>query len=115
MFRAAIKIITRRDDDERQPAARRRSGETDKGFVAACRTMLRRAAKTGATARGRFAALRTANTEPEAVTPADAYASTGMYLADTLEWLNLWQDNTNNEQWFDSDFNAKQDHDFPQP
>ena len=42
-------------------------------------------------------------------------AQAALYLSDTLEWLNLWQYNANNEQWFDSDFSAKQDHDFPQP
>jgi hypothetical protein len=83
--------------------------------MAACRTILRPALKTGAAARGRFARLRPAKVEQEALAPANAYAGTGTYLSDTLEWLNLWQYNANNEQWSDSDFNAKQDHDFPQP
>ena len=108
-----MKAITRRSEDEPKPEAHRRSGETDKGFVAACRTVLRRVAKAGAVARGRFAGLRPAKAEPEV--PADAYARTGMYLSDTLAWLNLWQGNAQNEQWFDSDLSAKQDHDFPQP
>ena len=38
-----------------------------------------------------------------------------MYLADTLDWLNLWQDNADNGHWLDDDFNAKQDRYFPQP
>lgn len=135
LFKAA-KALACSDDAPRPETRRRRTGETDKGFVAVWRTVLRRAAtKTRAAARGRFAALRPvkadvstkaaaiaetmadrlAKAEPVAFAPADACAGTGMYLADTLEWLNLWQDNANNEQWFDGDFNAKQDHDFPQP
>ena len=126
LFRAAVKAVTHRAEDEPPPPARRRGGETGKGFVRAWRAVLHRAAmKTGAAARGRYAALRLAKAdlstealakvEPEAFTPADAYARTGMYLSDTLDWLNLWQDNANNEPWSDCDFNAKQDHDFPQP
>lgn len=116
LFRAAAKTITRRDEEEKPPQPRRRSGETDKGFVAVWRTMQYRAAsKIGAAARGRYAALRPAKAEPEAFAPADAYTGAGMYLADTLEWLNLWQDNASNEQWPDGDFNAKQDHSSPQP
>ena len=30
-------------------------------------------------------------------------AGAGMFLADTLDWLNLWQDNANND-WLDDDF-----------
>jgi hypothetical protein len=110
-----LKAVTRRSEDEPKPEARRRSGETEKGFVAACRAVLHRVAKTGAAARGRFTGLRPAKAEPEGFAPADAYACGGMYLADTLAWLNLWQDNANNEQWSDSDFSAKQDRDLPQP
>jgi hypothetical protein len=105
-----------RSDDEEKPQPRRKSGDTDKGFIAACRTMLHRASTTtGVAARGRYARLRPAKAAPETFAPTDAYDHTGMYLSDTLEWLNLWQDNANNGQWSDSDFNAKQDHDFPQP
>ncbi|MGD0108359.1 MAG: hypothetical protein ABSC06_30620 [Rhodopila sp.] len=105
-----------RSDDEDKPQPRRKSGDTDKGLKAAWRTVLHRATtKTGAVARGRYATLRPAKAEPEAFAPADACAGTGMYLSDTLEWLNLWQYNANNEQWSGSDFNAKQDQDFPQP
>jgi hypothetical protein len=113
LFKDAVKAVTRRDEDEPPPQTRRRSGETDKGFVAACRTMLRRAAKTGAAARGRFATLQPAKAEPEAA--SNAYTGTGLYLADTLDWLSLWQDNANNEQGLDDNFSAQQDHYLPQP
>jgi hypothetical protein len=66
--------------------------------------------KTGAAAQGRYAALRPAKVEQEALSLDDADVGTGM-----LDWLNLWQHNANNEQWPDDDFNAKQDHCSPQP
>ena len=40
-------------------------------------------------------------------------AQAALYLADTLDWLKLWQDNANH--WPDDDFSAKQDRYFPQP
>jgi hypothetical protein len=36
-----------------------------------------------------------------------------LYLADTLDWLKLWQDNA--DHWPDDDFSAKQERHFPQP
>jgi len=43
------------------------------------------------------------------------YGNTGLYLSDTLDWLNLWQNNANNEQGLDDNFSAQQDHYFPHP
>lgn len=65
-------------------------------------------------ARGRYAALRQqkADRAAFAVSATDRAAA---YLADTLDWLNLWQDNADCEQWPDDDFSAKQDHYGPQP
>jgi hypothetical protein len=57
LFRDAIKAVTCPNP---KPKPKRRTGETDKGFVAVCRTMLHRLAKTGAAARGRYAALQPA-------------------------------------------------------
>jgi hypothetical protein len=109
-----------KDEDEPKPHARRRRGETDKGFARACRTMLRRAARTGAAARGRYAGLRHAQKAQEtraaqSIAPANAYASACTYLSDTLDWLNLWQDNADNDHWYDDDFSATQDQNCPQP
>ena len=115
LFRAAVNVVTRRVEDP-QPQARRRRGETDKGFVAACRAMLRRVARTGATARGHDAALRPAPKVREAIALTSAYARAPLYLSDTLDWLNLWQDNAGyDDHWIDDDFSAKQDENFPQP
>jgi hypothetical protein len=122
LFKDAVKALTRHGDEDEPPQPRRRSGETDKGFVMAWRTMLHRAAtKTGAAARGRYAALRPAKAalakaEPEAVAcVADPYTAATAYLSDTLDWLNLWQDNADNDHWLDDDFSAKEDRYFPQP
>jgi len=117
LFRAAVKAVTCREENP-QPKPRRRRGETDKGFVATCRAMMRRAAKTGAAvARGRYAGLQEAQEAiaPEPITTADAYASARLYLSDTLDWLNLWQDNADNDHWHDDEFSAKQDQNFLQP
>ena len=67
--------------------------ETDKAFVMAARATLRRAVSI----------------------PRQAYTAATAYLADTLDWLNLWQDNADNDHWFADDFSAKQDRYFPQP
>lgn len=75
--------------------------------------MLRRAARTGAVARGRYAGLRTARRAQEAT--ASAYAAARMYLADTLDWLNLWADNAEPDHWLDEDFSAEQNQNIPQP
>ena len=82
MFRQAVKAITRRDADE-SPAPRRRSGETDKAFVMAARATLRRAVSI----------------------PREAYAAATAYLSDTLDWLNLWHDNTENADQLDNETN----------
>jgi hypothetical protein len=62
-----------------------------------------------AAARGRYAAL-----QPVKVDQAAAVESAGLYLADTLAWLQLWEDNAAHEQLDDS-FSSKQDRYFPQP
>jgi hypothetical protein len=61
-------------------------------------------------ARGRYAALR-----PGAAVQKSGgqEAQAALHLADTLDWLTLWQDNA--EHWPDDDFSAKQDRYFPQP
>ena len=131
--------MLRRDEDAPKPEARRRKGETGREFRRLTRKLLPAAFKTGAAARGCYAALqpakadvsakasacvsakagttadRLATVDAFASADADVYADTGMYLADTIGWLNLWQDNANNEQWHDDNFSAKQDYCFPQP
>jgi hypothetical protein len=82
VFRAAVKAITRRDEDE-SPRPRRRSGETDKAFIMAARATFRRAVAI----------------------PIEAYAAATAFLADTLDWLNLWQDNAESADQLDNETN----------
>jgi hypothetical protein len=53
--------------------------------------------------------------QPVKVEQAAAIESAGLYLADTLEWLQLWDANAAHEQWLDDSFSSKQDRYFPQP
>jgi hypothetical protein len=138
LFRAAAKAVTRRDPDAPKPEARkRRGGGTDSRVL-----FLRRRPHhvTEPAARGCYARLAAPTAEPanEFVRAANILCSIaqdiadmftdlnerlaevfhgkGLYLSDnTLDWLNLWQDNANNEQWQNEDFGAKQDNYFPQP
>ena len=66
-----VKVITRRAEDDPPPPPRRRGGgDTRTVFPAAARKIMRRTARV----------------------PAQAYAAASAYLADTLDWLNLWHD-----------------------
>ena len=69
---------------------RRRRGETEKGFGMVAHAIMRRVAEIPACAAARA------------------------WLSDTLDWLNLWQDNAVNHSLDDS-FGAKEDRHFPQP
>jgi hypothetical protein len=78
--------------------------------------MLQRLAKTGAVARGRYAALQPAPQETrEPIAPASTYDRIALYLSDTLDWLNLWQDNAEQDHWLDTGFSAEQNQNIPQP
>ena len=70
LFRGAIKAITRRAEDDPPPPHRRGGRDTRTLFPAAARQIMRRTARV----------------------PAQAYAAASAYLADTLDWLNLWAD-----------------------
>jgi hypothetical protein len=85
LFRSAVKAITRRIDDETEPQPRRKSGETEKAFGMAARAALRRAARI----------------------PADVYMAATAYLADTLDWLRLWDDNAANAEELDNEIHCQ--------
>jgi hypothetical protein len=110
LIKAAIRAIAQRDDDAPQPQTRRRRGEQDGGGPILMRLFARAAGKPAA--RGRYATLH-AGGEQKFATGGQQEARAELYLADTLEWLKLWQDNA--EHWPDDDFSAKQDRYFPQP
>jgi hypothetical protein len=117
LFRAAVAAVTWRSANPPPKPRRQRGGETDKGAVAPWQTMLHRFVKTGAAARGRYAALQTVQ---EAAEPASTYDRVALYLSDTLDWLNLWQDNAGHDHWLDDhsldgEFSAEQNRNFPQP
>jgi hypothetical protein len=116
LFKAAAKALVR-NEGEPKPEPRRRRGKTGKGIVATWRKALHRSAvKTAAAARGRYAALRPAKAAPATVAPAAAHAGAGMSLADTLEWLQLWQANSMDfGAALDDNFDTQQDRHLPQP
>jgi hypothetical protein len=92
LFRTVAKTALRPIEEEPAPP-RRRSGETDKkAFRLAAKTVLRRVVQI----------------------PADAYAATTLYLAETLDWLNLWEANSLHDGGdLDSDNNTKQNYSSP--
>ena len=48
--------------------------------------------------------------------PRQAYARATAYLADTLDWLNLWEaNNTHESNELDVDYDTQQSSDAPQP
>jgi hypothetical protein len=117
LFRAAVAAVTRRSPNPSPKPRRQQRGETDKGAVAAHGTMLHRFVKTGAAARGRYAALQPVQ---EAEEPASTYDRVALYLSDTLDWFNLWQDNAGYDHWLDDhslddELSANQNQIFPQP
>ena len=112
LFQAAAKACGARDDEQELKARKRRSGEKESGAPIRLRAAL--ASHTKIAARGRYAILQPAKAEP-ATLVADPYAGAGLYLADTLGWLQFWDNNVADEQRLDDGFNCKQNLDFPQP
>lgn len=123
-FKAAVKTVTKRDPDAPQPDTRqRRRGEKESGG-----TTLRAAAPSAnkPAARGRFAAMRGAQSPKSKVTRKFNRAATdttepeieqeaSLYLSDTLELLRFWEANASAHQWQDVDWSTvMQDHPFPQ-
>ena len=76
MFRQAVKAITRRTEDEPRPQTRRRRGESDRAFRMTAKAALRRMPR------------------PPAIATA--------YLADTLDWLNLWANGNDDSELCDN-------------
>jgi hypothetical protein len=110
LFRKVVKALTEPAADESPKPASKRRGETEGGFAGLGLWFSRH---VGPAARGRYAALKP-NTAASPLSAAAAHGA-GLYLADTLEWLNLWQGHATNEHWQDQEFGAKQDQSYPQP
>jgi alkylation response protein AidB-like acyl-CoA dehydrogenase len=83
----------RKAEDEPVPQRRRR-GETGRGFGLAARAVLHHTVRV----------------------PPQAYAAATAFLADTLDWLQLWQgDGPVGSDALDDRYDTKQDQQFPQP
>jgi hypothetical protein len=78
-------------------------------------------------ARGRYAALRFLTAKAgklrrkfgrvanDTTADPEAYAEATAYLADTLEWLSLWEDNARGAEILDEPCEVVQDRFIPQP
>jgi hypothetical protein len=69
-FRQTVKAITRPKEEEPKPQTRRRRGDSDRALRMTARATLRRVPPL----------------------PPQAFATATAFLADTLDWLNLWHD-----------------------
>lgn len=121
MFRTAVKIITRRDGDEPPPPARRRSGETDKGFIPARRAVLQRAEnqppqRAGIDTGRAFGEAAKAAMQHVIRMPAHAYAAATACLGAMLGGVDpYWPPDAGIDDAIDERFNSQQDRYFPQP
>lgn len=118
LFRIAAKVLTN-DEDEPQPGARRRRGETEGDLL---KPIVLRPDLAGRPAsRGRYAALQP-KAFPEAglMASSRAFVSADVaapaYLSDTLDCMNpYWPPDADAGNEIDNDFVSKQDGYFPQP
>jgi hypothetical protein len=108
--------------DEDAPQARRRSGETEKGFVMAVRRrqdfdplrQTHRAVARDSAGKAFGEAAKEALLDDVLIPDDAAGGGFGANLFDPAS--AYWQgNNANNEQWQNEDFGAKQDNYFPQP
>jgi hypothetical protein len=107
LFRDAVKAVLGRGDDEPQPQARRRSGETEGEFRRLARNLARRfdvrqSFKARATITSRFLTI-----------PAEACTIATAYLSGTLDMLNDLNNDDGSD--FDGGFDAPSEHISPQP
>jgi hypothetical protein len=84
-------MVTGRGGEPAPEPRRRRSGETGKAFALAAKSVVARAAGLS----------------------ADAYSAAAAYLSDTLDWLGLWDANSDSNE-LDDDCNTKQNCSSPQ-
>lgn len=99
LFTAAKEMLSPSGEDAPQPRRRRR-GETDKGFIAACRSIFRRARIV----------------EAKAMSFIEVCASAGVFLTDMQDPLSHCQNNETIEQgWQDEASNGTFWEHFPEP
>jgi hypothetical protein len=117
LFREA-KAMLRRADVTPQPKQRKRTGETEGDFRKLARQIVRAVSKVGATARGRYAALREAKPvqattarESTISVPAEFfYADPGWNVFDIANPLHDHGDSFDDSSNFDSAFDARSEH-----
>ena len=97
LFCAAVKVITRRDENEPPPKQRRRSGETEGGFRRLARNLARRF-----NVRRDFR-QRAAITSRSVTIPDEAFAVAPPYLFNAFDLHNQWDDaadfDENHDMW----------------
>ena len=86
LFRAAVKVVTRHNENEPQPKQRRRSGETEGGFRRLARNLARRFDVR------RDFRQRAAITSRSAAIPAEAFEIAPPYLFNAFDTHNQWDD-----------------------
>ena len=112
-FRDAIRAITLPIEHEQPEARGRRGGETAGGFRRLARKLARRFDPSRSFRQG---AAWIAHRQHRTIKlPAEAYAGARAYLADTLDWFNLWQHDQVGGGESTSHFDTNSDHLFPRP
>jgi len=123
LFRNAARTLARRVSDPAPQPQRRRSGETGKVFVMAARAALRRGEKEPPSQRGDSSsetgqafgpAARAILCRVVVQIPAEACEAATAYLSDTLDWLNLWEDNSvDDSSELDDGYDSQQNYPAP--
>ena len=123
LFKAAVKAVTLPGNDEPKPEARKRRGGTE-SRAPLCVTPRQPQHGGKPAARGRYAALGAVRAKagnmarkfPQAANDAThtVQEEAVLYLADTQDWLNLWQDNRSVDDNIDDDFLPPQSYPSPQ-
>jgi hypothetical protein len=123
LFRAAVKAVALPGNDAPKPEARKRRGGTDSRAPLCVTPRLdRQGGKPSA--RGRYAVLSAGKAGAGKIARRFARAANDathtvqeeavLYLADTQDWLNLWQDNRSVDDNIDDNFLPPQSYPSPQ-
>ena len=122
MFKAAAKALGARDDEQELKARRRRSGEKESGAPIRLRAALAFHPKIAA--RGRYAGLRSIRKSAARLLRKFTAAADDAGLPEltemhdlpegnTLEWLNLWQENASFGHGLDDHSEPQQNRNSP--
>lgn len=110
-YRAAARACAARAEAEPKPARRKRRGETGGLFRRAARRFARRF-----NVRAWFGKMARQAVRRVPAPPPEAYAEAVAYLADTLDWLRLWEDEAAADAaTYEGEFDAVSEHLSPSP